>query len=735
MINKCINITNGMHKASGLIILVLLWLIAISCKGKSAVMNGIIEEPNRSNTVSICCDENNDLYQLLKTREQNCQRYDDIAEALKASPGNETLLVLAKDYPAKKTMLPADFYTKAKEKNLKVFVEFPDRLPSGETGEIKSTEKERIVVASTFLGKEHNLSIVDAGLYSYVNVPDRECHLKGAKVAGFKVAIYGLDDTPNFPVLFEDDGVLISTTKLSDFLKGRYAPYDNCRNVLEGIFSLLSIGMDKEDVQWEPLVKPAYGPEDVLTVNAYQNAIERGAAWYEKSRFLIHPDWKDTWKQINIQKLPVGPPMDLSLPSGDGSLGIMEGHYSWINPDGSQQYRYWLRGDCVAESAMTYAMANNIKGNPQYQDVATNLMNFLFNTNTFKTVSSKDPAKSSYGLIGWADTHTNRYYGDDNARIILGTILASITMENSTWDKQITELILANFRTSGKKGFRSGALMGENIDQLTWQVLMERDLENIAPHYESWLWATYLWLYDKTGYKPLLDKAKTAIKITMDNYPANWLWANGLQQERARMILPLSWLVRTEDTSQHRAWLKQICDDLLTNQVACGALQEELGIGGNGKYGAPKSNDHYGSTEAPLIQFNGEPVADMLYTTNFAFFALNEAARATGETKYLEAVDKLADFLVRIQTTTNGRADLDGCWFRAFDYENWEYYGSNADHGWGAWGTLTGWTQSFITTTLALKLKDTSFWDITKQSTIGSNMDEIWNQMLPGVEH
>jgi hypothetical protein len=125
----------------------------------------------------------------------------------------------------------------------------------------------------------------------------------------------------------------------------------------------------------------------------------------------------------------------------------------------------------------------------------------------------------------------------------------------------------------------------------------------------------------------------------------------------------------------------------------------------------------------------------MLYTTNFAFFALNEAARATGESKYLEAVDKLADFLVRIQSTTDGRADLDGCWFRAFDYENWEYYGSNADHGWGAWGTLTGWTQSFITTTLALKLKETSFWDITKESTIGSNMDEIWQQMLPGVEH
>jgi hypothetical protein len=426
--------------------------------------------------------------------------------------------------------------------------------------------------------------------------------------------------------------------------------------------------------------------------------------------------------------------MDLSLPSGDGSLGVMEGHYSYINPDGSQQYRYWLRADCVAETAMTLAYANTITENDQ-EEIPENLMNFLFNSETFKTTSSIDSSQASYGLIGWADTHKGRYYGDDNARVILGAVLAAQTMKNPKWDKQILELILGNFRTSGKNGFRRNALMGTDIDRTTWQVLMEQDVVNIAPHYESWLWATYLWLYDKTGYKPLLDKAKRAIAITMENYPDNWKWANGLQQERARMVLPISWLLRVEDTPQHRTWLNQICDDLLKSQVACGALREELGIGGNGKYGAPTSNDHYGSTEAPLIHFNGDPVADMLYTSNFAFFALNEAAQATQNPKYLEAVDQLADFLVRIQSTSTNRADLDGCWFRAFDYENWEYYGSNADHGWGAWGTLTGWTQSFITTTLALKLEKTSYWDKTKKTTVGNDIDEVWEQMLTGVEH
>jgi hypothetical protein len=423
--------------------------------------------------------------------------------------------------------------------------------------------------------------------------------------------------------------------------------------------------------------------------------------------------------------------MDLDFPSGDGSLGVMEGHYSYINPDGSQPYRYWLRADCVSETAMTLAMANSLDETIQQIEISKNLMDFLFNSDAFQTSESRNPKKSSFGLIGWADTHPWRYYGDDNARVILGAVLTAQILGDEKWDDQIERLILANFRTSGEKGFRGGSMTGEKIENQGWQKLMESQLENPAPHYESWLWATYLWLFDKTNYRPLLEKAKKAIQITMDKYPEGWLWTNGLQQERARMILPLAWLVRVEDSEQHRLWLNRVCNDLLKYQVSCGALREVLGEGSQGKYGAPKSNQHYGTTEAPVIHTNGEPVADMLYTSNFAFFSLNEAAQATKDPEYMEAVDKLADFLVRIQSTSSGRTDLDGCWFRAFDYENWEYYGSNADHGWGAWGTLTGWTQSFITTTLALKMQQQSYWEITKNTSIGHDFDLTLQQMFP----
>ncbi len=678
------------------------------------------------------CSEGNDLYQYLVSRHHHCVRYDNIAAMLAETKNGEVVLVLARDYPEKRTALPDGFYATVKAKGMKAFVEFPDRLAGGAAGDVTGTSKERCVVGTDFFGGElPAMSILDAGLYSYVTVPAREAYLYGAKVAGFDSAVYGLNESPHVPLLFEDGGVLICATKISDFNKSRYSPLKAWGVVLGKVLSELSLAKEGEVIQWTPVVGPTFARDQPVTAGHYRKAVNRGAEWYLKARFLIHPEWSEHWHSIGVKRasFPVGPPMDLSLPSGDGSLGVMEGHYSYINPDGSQQYRYWLRADCVAETAMTFAMASVAAEDAGKRAIAENLMKFLYETDTFKAPSSKEPGKGSYGLIGWASTHPGTYYGDDNARVLLGSILAAQLLNETRWDDPILKLILANYRTTAATGFRSSRLESRNVDAATWPRLMQRTIINPHPHFESWLWATYLWLYDKTRHQPLLDLARNGISATMARYPDQWKWTNGIQQERARMILPLAWLVRVDDTEEHRNWLDRVVTDMLTSQVACGAIREELG-GRGGQYGAPKSNSHYGSTEAPVIHANGDPVADMLYTSNFALFSLNEAVHATGNPRYEDAVRKLSDFLVRVQSTSRGRADLDGCWFRAFDFEAWEFYGANADHGWGAWGTLTGWTQSFITTTLGMRLQSTCFWDLTQSSTVARNMDQIREEML-----
>ena len=52
--------------------------------------------------------------------------------------------------------------------------------------------------------------------------------------------------------------------------------------------------------------------------------------------------------------------------------------------------------------------------------------------------------------------------------------------------------------------------------------------------------------------------------------------ANGVQLQKARMLLPLAWLVRVRDTPQHRAWLSRVADDLLRSQQPCGAIREQI---------------------------------------------------------------------------------------------------------------------------------------------------------------
>jgi hypothetical protein len=333
--------------------------------------------------------------------------------------------------------------------------------------------------------------------------------------------------------------------------------------------------------------------------------------------------------------------------------------------------------------------------------------------------------------MGWSDSKfsNNNYYGDDNARAVLGALGASACLDTWNWDRQILETILANFRTTGTNGFRGNSLNAQDLQRYGWKHYRDRDIINPHPHFESWMWACYLWLYDKTKYEPLLLKTENAIKITMEDYPAKWKWTNGIQQERARMILPLAWLVRVDDTPEHRKWLDNMVNELLVNQKPCGAIIEELGDEKLGMYGRSTNKD-YGTGEATLIFKNGDPVSDLLYTSNFAVFSLNEAARVTNNPAYIEAVSKLAGFLVRIQVKSEKFNDLDGAWFRAFEFEKWDYWASNADLGWGAWGTHTGWTQSTIVSTLAMISMDQSFWDLTSKSKIKSEMKNTLEQML-----
>ena len=87
-----------------------------------------------------------------------------------------------------------------------------------------------------------------------------------------------------------------------------------------------------------------------------------------------------------------------------------------------------------------------------------------------------------------------------------------------------------------------------------------------------------------------------------------------------------------------RRRLRRFATDLLAFQDECGAIRETLG----GTEDGVASNGAFGKGESTLIQRNGDPVCDMLYTCNFALIGLHEAAAATGDPFYAKADDRLA---------------------------------------------------------------------------------------------
>ncbi len=231
-----------------------------------------------------------------------------------------------------------------------------------------------------------------------------------------------------------------------------------------------------------------------------------------------------------------------------------------------------------------------------------------------------------------------------------------------------------------------------------------------------------------TGYEGFMVNTMKAMEMTMNVYP-KLKWTNGLTQEMARLLLPLAFLLRVEDTPRNRGWLERVSHDLLENMQPCGAIREMMGLLEGGTYVSPRSNEAYGTNEAPLIQENGDPACDLLYTTNYAFLGLREAAEATGDQELKAAEDLLADFLCRIQVRSYAHPYLDGAWMRSFDYELWEYWGSSADAGWGAWCVESGWTNTWIASVLAMRIQNSALFDLKGARRFQASFPGIFEEM------
>ncbi len=644
-----------------------------------------------------CCCGDNDLHQTLAGTGRVLPRYDTPEEAIAHAPTGAGVLVLADDYPTPTAQLDAALLQHAKAKHLRLYVEYPAMLAGVTCGAPRATRWERLIVIGDWFAPElPRESILAMHGAWFLPVAAAAPLLALGRVAGYRHAAYGVPAEIH-PILFPlDDGVLVATSKLSHFRTARYGPTTAWRALWWRLLRWLARDDAVPPLVWQPTVSTQAGPDVPVPASAAADTFRRSVSWFRREIVC----------------------------SEDHKKLALEGFESSIDHRGRQLRRAVLRGDCLGETALVFALDWALHGQPDSHRLAAAMLDTVWSAPDFR---QDNPALATYGLNNWYQ-RAPIFYGDDNARVILPALAAARLLEDERWDEHILRCLLANLRTTGIYGFRRNRIDGPALLEHGWRHFYDEPTVSVAPHYQAYLWAAFVWAYALTGYAGFLTRTENAIRMTMARYP-RWTWTNGLTQEMARMLLPLAFLVRVKATPERLEWLDRLAADLLAQMQPSGAIHELLGPLADGRYPPPSSNEAYGTNEASLIQQNGDPACDLLYTANFAFLGLHEAAAATQSPALGRAADRLAELFWRIQVRSTAHPELDGAWMRSFDDHLWEYWGSSADQGWGAWCIESGWTNAWIAAVMGLRLRGETLFDLTLGERLAAKLPPLLAEM------
>ena len=340
-----------------------------------------------------CASENNDLVSALRQSDYQPVLADSPEKALERVPEGGTVFLLADEYPCKGTELTCDVLECARSKNVKLYVEYPESVLGKITGEPQSIVYERLVAPNGFFGSMEKGSIFMLnGCWHRPFLEKGEGLLCLAKVAGYDTIAYGLPDE-YYTVLDWLDGkkdVLIATSGLSSFITGRYAPTDRWRTLWQTL--LCELGLGEISLKWEPTVTIEADEHQELPKDAGERAWMRNVNW--------------------MQSYMIGRTSPVT--------SVFEGYESAIDHGGRQHVRTTFRGDCMGEAAMELAYGWKQTGNPELRRTCEAVLDRVLQPGVFY---HDNPESAMYGLNNWFENGAI-FYGDDNARMLLGAMCA-----------------------------------------------------------------------------------------------------------------------------------------------------------------------------------------------------------------------------------------------------------------------------------------------------------------------
>ena len=139
--------------------------------------------------------------------------------------------------------------------------------------------------------------------------------LVSARVAGYDHAAFGLVGADPSPILFhhpKDSSIVVSTTKLSSFVRGRFAPVAAWKQLWKQLLHLLIPSAGAIELEWTPSVGPAFAKDEALPPSAEVRASMTGVEWLRgrsgllpgprqlaRIKQFLDPRWVDTTTELS----------------------------------------------------------------------------------------------------------------------------------------------------------------------------------------------------------------------------------------------------------------------------------------------------------------------------------------------------------------------------------------------------------------------------------------------------
>ena len=188
-------------------------------------------------------------------------------------------------------------------------------------------------------------------------------------------------------------------------------------------------------LKWTPTVRPRYAQDADLPANAWIEAITRAAQWYRQSRLLVGNDWVP-W---NPDSNPGIEPLPAHWSVGDGSLGIAECYISKrVFQDGGA-------GAPTCRSRRLHGRVRDGAGVSSSGDQRRFARDDREKLERLPLVSLGHGGGRAAGRpaasVVWNAAHNaaspgnTHFWGDDNARVLLGTIASSSLLQTDRWDE------------------------------------------------------------------------------------------------------------------------------------------------------------------------------------------------------------------------------------------------------------------------------------------------------------